>query len=62
MKYSIEEREPVCANCHYYYQHHVQYDGVYVPAHCGHCAAIEKRRERFWLDYFGLEDINEKGE
>ena len=25
-------------------------------------AAIEKRRERFWLDYFGLEDINEKGE
>ena len=25
-------------------------------------AAIKKRRERFWLDYFGLEDINEKGE
>lgn len=38
MKYSIEEWEPVCANCHYYYQHHVQYDGIYVPAHCGHCA------------------------
>lgn len=46
MKYNIEEREAVCANCQHYYQHYTYYDGAYNPVNCGHCAygRIKHRR------------------